>query len=309
MKLHLRNCLNALARLVPAYLSRLILKAYGDQPQIALNAGYRVFPRVYYSPIVDPSEIDRDKLTGQRTLPGILFDMPAITDLVNSLSAYVGELDIFPRNATGDCILWTHTYPSFDSAALYCMIRHLKPKRYIEVGCGFSSRVSSEALRRNASEGNPCEVTYIEPYPGARLEGFELYGKLLVQTIQDTPLSMFSSLNEDDILFIDTSHVIKCQNDVEYELLHILPSLKKGVYVHIHDITTPYDQRADWILGPGDTWGAANEQYALECLLSGGDSFKVVLPLYLLQKEARPTLEQLYPGASDKAQAFWIVKG
>jgi Methyltransferase domain len=308
MKLHLRNCLNALARLAPDSLSRLMLKAYGDQPLIALNAGYRVFPRVFYSPIVDPSEVNVDKLTARRQLPGIKFDMAAYAELISELSIFTGELEVFPRTTSGDCILWTDTYPSFDSSALYCMIRHLKPKRYIEVGCGFSSRISSEALRRNASEGSPCEVTYIEPYPGSRLDGFELYGQLLVQTIQDTPLSMFSSMGQGDILFIDTSHVIKCQNDVEYELLHILPSLNKGVYIHIHDISTPYDQRTDWIVGPGDTSGAANEQYALECLLSGGDSFKVVLPLHLLQKDARPTLERLYPGASDNAQAFWIEK-
>ena len=80
---------------------------------------------------------------------------------------------------------------------------------------------------------------------------------------------MFSELKAGDVLFIDTSHVLKCQNDVEWELLHILPSLKPDVHVHIHDIYTPYEQPEDWLLGRYAP-GASNEQYAVECLLSGG---------------------------------------
>ncbi len=72
------------------------------------------------------------------------------------------------------------------------------------------------------------------------------------------------------MLFIDTSHVIKVQNDVEFELIHLLPSLKSGVIVHVHDIFTPYDYPAEWLIGSGPNRGGNNEQYALECLLSGG---------------------------------------
>ena len=293
---------------MPANFRRLLLKSFSDQPASALEAGFRVFPQVFYSPIVDSREISLPALRGKRHLPGISIDEPRVLSLVEAISKYNSELAVFPRETTGKDFIWHETYPSLDSAALYCLIRHLKPKRYIEVGCGFSSRISSAAMRRNDEEGHPCVSTFIEPYPGPRLEGANLHGELLVQRIQETPLSFFESLNENDVLFIDTSHVIKCQNDVEYEFLHILPSLKAGVWIHIHDISTPYDQREDWMVGPGDTWGAANEQYILEALLSGGNIFEVKLPLYFLMKEFPAEISRLLPGTSARPQAFWIYK-
>lgn len=304
-----RKNLDRLVCLLPLYFRRLLLKSFANHPASTLEAGFRVFPQVFYSPLVDPREIDVQALRNKRFLPGISIDESRVLGLVQELSQYSAELDQFPRDASGKHFVWSETYPSVDTAALYCLVRHLKPKRYIEVGCGYSSRVSSAALRRNEQDGVRCHASFIEPYPGPRLEDANLYGELLVQRIQDTPLSYFESLNENDILFIDTSHVVKCQNDVEYEFIHVLPSLKRGVWIHIHDISTPYDQREDWMTGPAYAWGAANEQYILESLLSGGKTFEVKLPLYWLGREFPKELFKLIPETTDRPQAFWIYKG
>ena len=86
------------------------------------------------------------------------------------------------------------------------------------------------------------------------------------------PVERFKQLQAGDVLFIDTSHVIKAQNDVEYELLRVLPSsLNAGVVVHIHDIFTPYDYPAEWLVGSlSRTDGGNNEQYALRMPVDGG---------------------------------------
>ena len=283
-RLLLRNLFDSMISAVPATLMRGLLKSIENHPEIGMRAGFRVFPQKFDTPLVNPEEIDRKKLLEKRDLPGIRIDTEKVIALMRLLAPYCKELDVLP--GTGDP-LWYGTYPVIDSTFLYCMVRHLKPKRYIEVGCGYSSRVSSMALRKNVAEGHPCQVTYIEPYPGWRLEGVDLFGELLQKRIEDVPVEYFRELGENDILFIDTSHVIKAQNDVEYELLHVLPALRPGVQIHIHDIFTPYDQPVDTILGPGhgNYWGFRNEQYVLECLLSCTTEFEITLPLHLMQRD------------------------
>ena len=135
----------------------------------------------------------------------------------------------------------------------------------------------------------------------------KLPGQFIPKKIQQVPLEHFQQLESGDVLFIDTSHVIKVQNDVEYELLHILPSLKLGVIIHIHDIFTPYDYPAEWLIGSGPNYGGNNEQYALECLLSGGSHWEILLPVHLLWREHRQALQTLLY-TEHRPAAFWIRK-
>jgi hypothetical protein len=241
-------------------------------------------------------------------VPGIAMDVPGALALVDKLAAYSAELEQFPRDPQSGSITWHVTYRSHDTAALYTLIRHLKPRRYIEVGCGWSSRASSAAILRNRGEGFECQALYIEPYPPPHLAEVKLAGDLLPQKVQQVPLEKFRQLEAGDLLFLDTSHIIKVQNDVEFEFVHVLPALKAGVYVHIHDIWTPYDYPAELLVGHHPSRGANNEQYALECLLSGGGDWEVVLPLNLLWREQRAALEKLFAGSNDEPVAFYIRK-
>jgi hypothetical protein len=305
--LHLRNLFNALYSSIPTWYHRGVLKTYARKRDVALAAGFQVFPQMYYSPLIDPAEIDLSLLDKKRFLPGLDIDVAMALDLVAKLETYADEFNRWaPREESGR-IEWYETFTTIDSVFLYTMIRHLKPKRYIEVGCGFSSQVSSAALRANARDGHEARISYIEPYPGPRLDGFDLQGELVVKKVEQLPLDYFQDLGPGDILFIDTSHVLKCQNDVEWELLHIFPYLRSGVTIHIHDIYTPYEQPKNWLL---DLYVPrySNEQYALECLLSGGESFKTLLPLYLLGKEQPEALNKLLPRGIDHGQSYWIQK-
>jgi hypothetical protein len=183
------------------------------------------------------------------------------------------------------------------------MIRHFKPRRIIEAGCGFSSRVISLAARKNAAEGRPVACTFIEPYPSERILRDRLAGPLLEKKIEDVPMATFRELQAGDFLFIDTSHVIKTQNDCCYEYLELLPSLNPGVIVHVHDIFTPYDYPEEWIT---KMLFAFNEQYALECLMSGNPSLEIILPLYYLWRDHTDALSRFMPGAQVRPVAFWL---
>jgi hypothetical protein len=306
MRHTLRKLFNTGVGLLPPFLVTGFLKAFATRPEFAERAGFQVFPRVFYNPFPDPAEVDVQKLKEKRSLPGVHLDAPKAQELITSLAKYSAELAQFPRDPADGSIIWNTTYPEYDTAVLYSMIRHLKPKRYRELGCGYSSRVSTAALLRNKAEGFDCEAVYIEPYPGKHLVTSDLAGKFIQKKAQDVPLDLFAELESGDLLFIDTSHIIKVQNDVEYELIHILPSLKVGVHVHIRDIFTPYDYPAQFLVGNGPNRGANNEQYALECLLSGGDDWETTLPLYLLWKEHRRCLDQLLVGPKDPPVAYYI---
>ena len=214
----------------------------------------------------------------------------------------------FRTDRTPESLFWFDnlTFTDFDAAVLHSMLRHLKPKRYIELGCGFSSFISSRALKRNVEEGCPCEAVYADPGPLRDMSGLVVHGGMVYQPVQSLPMELFKQLDSGDVLFIDTSHVLKIQGDVEHELLRILPSLKAGVWIHLHDVFTPYDYPEDWLRKPLPL--SCNEQYALECLLSGGDCYKVELPLYMLWKERLEVLQPLLPRGKTRPHSFWIRK-
>jgi hypothetical protein len=147
------------------------------------------------------------------------------------------EYDRFPRNRTGvpyEYYVNNGAFVSVDAEILYCMIRHFKPRLIYEIGSGYSTLLSAKAIRQNAEEdgGNLCELVAIEPYPNEVLEaGFPGLSKLISSEVQEVPLSEFERLGANDILFIDSSHVLRIGNDVWYEYLDILPRLTNGLII------------------------------------------------------------------------------
>ncbi len=230
---------------------------------------------MFFNPFPEPAQVDLARLKLKRTLPGVKVNVQQNLALLGELSKYSTEVDQFLKSRPSDLKHWNVTYPVCDSGTLYAMLRHRSAsRRYIrEVGCGYSSRCSAAALAMNQKEGHPCQALFIEPYPPPYLTEMNLPGEFLQQKIEQVPLERFQQLAAGDVLFIDTSHVIKVQNDVEHELLHVLPLLQPGVFVHIHDIFTPCVVSGSELLWSAivPTAGAAKRSnMALECLLSGG---------------------------------------
>jgi hypothetical protein len=309
LRLQLRLAFNALVALIPRWMLTGFFKTFLMRPEVAEAAGFNVYPRTFYSPFPCFEEIDWPKLEQRRHLPDINFHEPEALQLIEQLSRFAPELDAVPYQQPGtEAPFWfdNGTFTDFDAAALHAILRHLKPKHYTELGCGFSSYISSHALARNAQEGAPCDAVYADREPRLKVEQLLATGRLIRQRVQDLPPELFSRLAAGDVLFIDTSHVLKVQGDVVRELVHILPTLASGVWIHIHDIFSPYDYPVDWVQHKIRL--SCNEQYGVECLLNGGERYRVLLPLYLLWKERREGLQKLFPRGASRAQSFWILK-
>lgn len=165
-------------------------------------------------------------------------------------------------------------FPHGDVFALRAMMVDYRPKRIVEIGSGFSTAAMLDA----ADEfGLNCQITCIEPHPNRlhtllRADDGDRV-TLLQQDVQRVPLDLFRSLSAGDILFIDSTHVMKTGSDVHYELFHILPALREGVLVHIHDIQYPFEYPASWIYDFNYSW---NEIYAVRAFLMYNRAFKIV---------------------------------
>jgi hypothetical protein len=125
--------------------------------------------------------------------------------------------------------------------------------------------------------------------------------------VEDVELSFFSKLEENDILFIDSSHIIRPEGDVLFEYLELLPSLKKGVIVHIHDIFSPKNYLKQWLQDDVTFW---NEQYLLEAFLTHNSTWKIVGALNYLHHNHYEKLKMIAPYLTPEREpgSFYIQK-
>ena len=143
-----------------------------------------------------------------------------------------------------------------DALALYCMLRHLRPRRIVEVGSGYSTRFAAQAALVNGS----TELVCIDPYPDEVVqEGFAGLASLITAPVEEVPLDLFTALVAGDVLFIDSSHVLRIGGDVAFLFLEVLPRLQPGVVVQVHDIFLPQQYPREWVVDGLRFW---NEQYA-----------------------------------------------
>lgn len=193
-----------------------------------------------------------------------------------------------------------------DADLYYLMVRNHQPKKIMEIGAGFSTMLCLQAIEKNKQEGFPTQLTCIEPFEIKWLDTTQNI-ELKREKVENIPVEYFKQLQENDILFIDSSHIIRPENDVLFEYLEILPALNKGVLIHIHDIFSPRHYRADWLKEDLRLW---NEQYLLEAFLYYNDSFEILYSLNYLAtnhlKEAQQTLTNLT--AQDQPASFWLRK-
>jgi predicted O-methyltransferase YrrM len=289
----------------------MFFKTFESRPEFAEAAGFIVLPRRFDSPVPHLEEIDFAAFAKPRALPGIDLRAGPALELLARLKPFAAELDAIPYEFSADAPFWftpefLESFPDYDIAVLYSLLRQLKPKRYVELGCGYSSLVSSYALQRNQQEGAACDAVYADPEPRLPLDKVLAFGRLIRKRVQALPLDLFTKLEAGDVLFIDTSHVLKIQSDVEHELLRILPSLAPGVWIHFHDVFTPYDYPEEWVRQPLRLW--ANEQYGVESLLSGGSRYQIEIPLHYLVRDHLTAVREFYPRGRRRGQSLWLRK-
>ncbi len=186
------------------------------------------------------------------------------------------------------------------------MLRGLRPKRMIEIGSGYSSLVTARLNRQDL--GYDLTFTCIEPNPLPFLvDGVAGIDDLIVSKVQDVPLELFSELGDGDVLFIDSSHVVKTGGDVPWIYLQILPRLAPGVYIHVHDIFLPHDYPKDWVLNKARGW---NEQYLLEGMLTFSAGLEVVFASSWMATHHEEEFKAAFPGyVVEPAPGTWFEPG
>ncbi len=185
-------------------------------------------------------------------------------------------------------------FETVDAEIAYCMVRHCKPRRIVEVGGGYSSRVLAAALDVNfRQDGVHGELVTIDPIPD-RVPLPALCDRihLITESVQDVDLNLFLSLQSGDFLFLDSSHVVGIGSDVVREYLEIIPRLSRGVVVHAHDIFIPADYPRDAVLHNLMFW---SEQYLLQALLTFNSQFEVLWGSSYMQSRASGELEKMFP--------------
>jgi len=238
----------------------------------------RVPPGHFYSPIPCIDEIKAKKKeifdTILKDIQGIDLNDHGQIILFNEFRKYYKELPFEAHKKENLRYFFENpSYSYSDAIILYCMIRHVRPKRIIEVGSGYSSCVILDT--NEIFFHNSISCTFIDPYPkllqslikDSDRDTIEIVPKKL----QDIPLGRFSDLSAGDILFIDSTHVSKIDSDVNYVFFKILPNVDSGVYIHFHDIFYPFEYPKEWIY-KGAAW---NEAYLLRAFLQYNAAFKI----------------------------------
>jgi hypothetical protein len=236
-------------------------------------------PGHFYSP-----EIDREALAAERDrvwpppslegVPGVALDLDGQRRLLERLSRFSGGFeDLVAGDATGPRFEDENPFFSgLDSRMLFAMLRFLAPRRMIEVGSGHSSLLAAAVNRRFL--GGEMELTCIDPFPRDFLRsGVQGITTLVERRAELVGVAPFLALRRHDVLFIDSSHVVKTGNDVAFLYLQVLPRLAPGVVVHVHDIFLPDEYPQSWVLGEGRSW---NEQYLLQALLVDSHGYRIL---------------------------------
>ncbi|HEU0274440.1 MAG TPA: class I SAM-dependent methyltransferase [Candidatus Udaeobacter sp.] len=277
--------------------------------------GFHVTPVHFYQPIPDTRTLSKALWDRPSELAGIDMNDAEQLDLLRThFPKFRDEYEQFPTKPTGETIGFhfnNRLFDGTDALVAYCMVRKFQPRLMIEIGSGMSSLLLTEAARRNGSSNLIC----IDPFPGEFVrKGFPGLRALIEQKVQDINLEFFSQLESADVLFIDSSHTVKIGGDVNYLFLEILPRLKPGVIIHVHDIFLPFEYRRDWVMDEFRFWA---EQYLLQAFLTFNSEFEVLMANRYLEhkypeelKAAFPTLERLAPSIPNAVKwiggSFWI---
>ncbi|MCI0600590.1 MAG: class I SAM-dependent methyltransferase [Beijerinckiaceae bacterium] len=259
--------------------------------EAGLNFGLIILPKHYYVPFPDLRVLrqTRARWAHRSRMAGIAVNLDrqehALRDMVKPFMAeYMGNNAL--KHAVGN--LLGPGYGFIEAQALHGVIRSLKPPRVIEIGSGVSTHCLLEAVKKNGPE-HKTEITCIEPYPRAWLRRAPV--TLIESPLQEVPAEQFDTLEEGDFLFIDSTHTVRVDGDVNRIILEILPRLKPGIVVHFHDIYLPYDYQRDsdhsifqWM-----------ETALLHAFLIGNRNIEILFSLSHLHYDRRDALREVFP--------------
>jgi predicted O-methyltransferase YrrM len=264
----------------------------------ALRMGVVVVPNHYYTPIADVNELQRSRASWAKrsAMPGV--EMDAVVQartLVDMIKPFEPEFRGNAAYREGASKGFGPGFGYVEAQCLHGVLRALKPRRIVEVGSGVSTNCVLSATALNEREGHHTQITCIEPNPSSFLQSISGVSKieLLKTPVQALDPEYFLELEEGDFLFVDSTHAIKPGGDVIYLYLEVIPRLKPGVIVHLHDIYLPYLYQRD-LLQPR-TLFQWSETAMLLALLVGNPRLSIIFCLSLLHYDAPAVLSDVFP--------------
>lgn len=283
---------------------------YAENQRLKSNSHF--YPGHFFSPVVSVKDIEKraTEIWGKPdsdSINAIDLHTDEQIKLVQQLTKYYAEMPFGDEKKPNLRYQFVNdAYGHTDGIVLYSMMRHLQPKRMIEIGSGFSSAVMLDTNQLFFS--NSIQLTFIDPYPKKLYtlinENDKKSSTIIASDVQVVKLEVFEELEAGDILFVDSTHVVKTDSDVNYILFEILPRLKSGVIIHFHDIFYPFEYPKEWVL-EGRNW---NEDYFLKSFLMYNEKFKMILfsdYLHKLHKDAFKGMPLCYKNSGGN---IWLEK-
>lgn len=261
----------------------------------------------FYSPLPGESDLQRRE-TGAGGVPDVEINAAGQRAMLLKLSRHYAEMPFQENPSPGLRYCFKqNSYGHADAIYLYSMLREFRPKRLIEIGSGWSSALTLDTSDKFLD--SKLAVALIEPYPDlvkSLLKPHDLERiKLIPSLVQDVPLAVFDQLEANDILFIDSSHVCKAGSDVYHEFFRILPRLRPGVIIHVHDIFWPFEYPDDW-LREGRAW---NELYLVRAFLQHNPAYEILLFASYAGQQLRDVLNEKMPLClRNTGGALWLRK-
>lgn len=307
------NKMKALVSSLPGvHKLKTFLKQGYDVEKLYASLFLRTYPPGhFYSPI--PSL--RDVLSKENLIFKPKKECPSVDlreeeqlKMLDLLALYYKELPFPEQPSTSSRYYYQNPYFCYsDAIILYAMMRHFKPKKVIEIGSGFSSAAMLDT--NEAFLGSATNFTFIEPYP-ERLysllnEKDKRQHQVIEKPIQEVEPELFQTLDAGDILFVDSSHVVKIGSDVAHIIFEILPRLKSGVVIHFHDVFCSFEYPKEWV-EEGRAW---NEAYCLRAFLQYNSVFQILYFNSFMGQFHQDELEHKMPLClRDFGGSLWMKK-
>jgi len=266
--------------------------------------GYHITPIHFYYPIPDTRDLEKRDFSPSQ-LSGIdlhpEFQLRLMKEAFAKFSHEYNSFPIKPTDSSG-FYLDNDAFGGIDPYIYYCMIRHFKPKTVIEIGSGHSTLLGAHACKLSGCLRYVC----IDPWPREFISRGVPGIDFIRKKVEDLDLDLFQQLQENDILFVDSSHVVRTGGDICFEILEVLPRLAKGVLVHFHDIFLPFEYPKEWLVGRQRFW---TEQYLLQAYLAENNHVEVLFANHFLSKEYVAEVRENFPNALwIDGGSFWIRK-
>ena len=269
-------------------------------------------PGHYYSCVPDMKEVmaRADVLFNRqvRGCAGVDLRECEQLELLECMARYYDELPFTEdRAGSGRYYFPNGFFGIGDAIVLYALFRHFRPKRVIEIGSGFSSAAMLDTNDRFLD--GAARFTFIDPWAD-RLDQLlrprdRAAHTVIARPVQEVPLEVFQSLVDGDVLFIDSSHVVKIGSDVQHIFFNILPTLNAGVLVHFHDVHWPFEYRRETVL-KGKTW---NEAYFVRVFLQFNHAFRILYFSPFMAEFHGDLIRQKLPLACrDPGVSLWLQR-